>query len=223
MKILSDKYTLRARVFPAVLGVIPFALVLKFVPIEPVLLKVVTAGIFSSALVYVSTQFIIRIPAKMFEDWLFSNGLYMPTTNFLLYKDFEYQDQFKDNIRSQIQRDFGITLSSKEEETIDEVTARRKIKDATKLMINKVKGGYLLLKHNYEYGFSRNLWSSSIFGLIGSLLLTYLSIVSNDKTMMITSVVLGGLYLLYVFFGFLLIKYVGKLYARKLIEEYYEN
>jgi hypothetical protein len=223
MKILSDKYTLRARVFPAVLGVIPFALVLKFVPIEPVLLKVVTAGIFSSALVYVSTQFIIRIPAKMFEDWLFSNGLYMPTTNFLLYKDFEYQDQFKDNIRSQIQRDFGITLSSKEEETIDEVTARRKIKDATKLMINKVKGGYLLLKHNYEYGFSRNLWSSSIFGLIGSLLLTYLSIVSNDKTMMITSIALGGLYLLYVFFGFLLIKYVGKLYARKLIEEYYEN
>lgn len=223
MKILFDKYTLRARVFPAVLGVIPFALVLKFTPIEPVLLKILTAGIFSSALVYVSTQFIIRIPAKMFEDWLFSNGLYMPTTNFLLYKDFEYQDQFKDNIRSQIQRDFGITLSSKEEETIDEVTARRKIKDATKLMINKVKGGYLLLKHNYEYGFSRNLWSSSIFGLIGSLLLTYLSIASNDKTMMITSIVLGSLYLLYVFFGFLLIKYVGKLYARKLIEEYYEN
>ena len=223
MKILTDKYTLRARVFPAVLGVIPFALVLKFVPIEPVLLKVVTAGIFSSALVYLSTQFIIRIPAKMFEDWLFSNGLYMPTTNFLMYKNFEYQDQFKDNMRSQILRDFGITLSSKEEEVVDEITARRKIKDVTKLMINKVKGGYLLLKHNYEYGFSRNLWSSSIFGLIGSLILLYLSILNNERTMVVTSIVFGGLYLLYVLFGFLLIKYVGKLYARKLIEEYYEN
>ncbi len=223
MKMLSDKYTLRARIFPAVLGVIPFALILKFVPVEPVLLKVMTAGIFSTALVYVSTQFIIRIPAKMFEDWLFSNGLYMPTTNFLLYKDFEYQDQFKDNIRKQIQRDFSIILSSKKEEVEDETAARRKIKDATKLMINKVKGGYLLLKHNYEYGFSRNLWSSSIFGLIGSMVLVYFSISNNDKALAITSIVLSSLYLLYIFFGFLLIKYVGKLYARKLIEEYYEK
>jgi hypothetical protein len=223
MKTLFDKYTLRARIFPAVLGVIPFALTLKFIPIEPILLKIVTAGIFSTALVYVSTQFIIRIPAKMFEDWLFSNGLYMPTTNLLMYKDFEYQDQFKDNIRSQIQRDFGITLSSKEEEIADEVSARRKIKDATKLMINKVKGGYLLLKHNYEYGFSRNLWSSSIFGLVGSLILLYISIANNNESMMTISISFGLVYLLYISFGFLLIKYVGKLYARKLIEEYYEN
>lgn len=223
MKILADTYTIRARIFPAVLGVIPLALVLKFVPIEPVLLKVVTAGIFSTALIYVSTQFIIRIPAKMFEDWLFSNGLYIPTTNFLMYKDSEYHDQFKDNIRFQIQRDFGIILSSKEEETTDEISARRKIKDATKLMINKVKGGYLLLKHNYEYGFSRNLWSSSIFGLVGSAILLYFSSVENYKPMIVISVVLGVLYLLYISFGFLLIKYTGKLYARKLIEEYYEN
>jgi ABC-type Mn2+/Zn2+ transport system permease subunit len=90
-------------------------------------------------------------------------------------------------------------------------------------MINKVKGGYLLLKHNYEYGFSRNLWSSSIFGLVGSLILLYISIANNNESMMTISISFGLVYLLYISFGFLLIKYVGKLYARKLIEEYYEN
>lgn len=223
MKIFADTYTIRARIFPAVIGVIPFALVLSFVPVEPLLLKVVTAGIFSTALVYFGTQFVVRIPAKMFEGWLFSNGLYMPTTNLLLYKDIEYQDQFKDNIRSQIQRDFNISLSSKEEEIEDETSARRKIKDATKLMINKVKGGYLLLKHNYEYGFSRNLWSSSLFGTIGAGILFYFSKIEGNKILVITAIVLLCFYLFYLVFGYLLIKYTGKLYARKLIEEYYEN
>jgi hypothetical protein len=41
--------------------------------------------------------------------------------------------------------------------------------------------------------------------------------------MMTISISFGLVYLLYISFGFLLIKYVGKLYARKLIEEYYEN
>src|SRR6218665_511489 len=171
MKILTDKYTMVARILPAVLGVIPFVLTLKFVPIEPIILKILTAGIFSTALVYVTAQFIIRIPAKMFEDWLFSNGLHMPTTNLLLYKDLEYQDQFKDNIRLQIQKDFKITLSSKTEEEIDVVS----------LMISKVKRGYLLLKHNYEYGFSRNMWSSSILGTTGSLVLLYFSVINKEK------------------------------------------
>lgn len=214
---------MRARVFPATLGVVPFALLLKFVPIEPILFKVFTAGIFSAALIYVATQFIIRIPAKMFEDWLFSNGLNMPTTNLLLYKDLEYSDEFKDNIRSKISKNFNINLSSKKEELNDELIARRKIKDATRLMISKVKGGHLLLKHNYEYGFSRNLWSSSILGALGSYVLLYFSIANNDQALISLATAFLFLYVLYILFGYLLIKYVGKLYARKLIEEYYEN
>lgn len=221
MKFLADKYTIRARVFPAALGAVPFALALKFVPIEPIILKVLTAGVFSAALIYVSTQFIIRIPAKMFEDWLFSSGLNMPTTNLLLYKNLEYTDQFKNNIRSQISRDFNIILSSKEEEARDEITARRKIKDATRLMIGKVKSGHLLLKHNYEYGFSRNLWSSSIVGTIGSLMLLYLAIVNGHKMFIAIAAGMATVYIFYIIFGHFLIKYTGKLYARKLIEEYY--
>lgn len=222
MKFIADKYTMKARIFPAVLGVIPFALLVNFIPIEPILLKTI-AGIFSAALVYFATQFVVRIPAKMFEEWLFSNGLHMPTTNFLLYNNLEYQDEFKDNIRSQINRDFNITLSSKAEELRDEMTARRKIKDVTRLMIGKVKGGYLLLKHNYEYGFSRNLWSSSILGAIGSIILLVLAMTKNSENFVIISACLTIFYILYIIFGHYLIKYTGKLYARKLIEEYYEN
>ena len=223
MKFLTDPYTIKARIFPSALGVIPFALVLKFVPIEPMILKFTTAGIFSTVLIYIFTQFIIRIPAKIFEDWLFSNGLHMPSTNLLLYKNLEYSDEFKNNIRSQIQRDFNLSISSKKAESENEVIARRKIKDATKLMIGKVKGGHLLLKHNYEYGFSRNLWSSSIVGIIGSLSLIYFSRINHHKILFIIGVILAITYTLYVIFGHLLIKYTGKLYAKKLIEEYYEN
>jgi hypothetical protein len=223
MNFLADKYTMRARVFPAALGVIPFALALKFISVEPMFLKVVTVGIFSAALIYIVTQFIIRIPAKMFEDWLFSNGLRMPTTDLLLYKDLEYSDQFKDNIRSQISKDFAIDLLSRKDEARDEATARRKIKDATRLMIGKVKSGYLLLKHNYEYGFARNLWSSSAIGALGSLTLLFLSTNNHQKSLEIIAIILGVIYIGYLIFGHLLIKYMGKLYAKKLIEEYYEK
>lgn len=214
---------MRARVFPAALGVIPFALALKFITIEPMILKVATVGVFSAALIYIATHFIIRIPAKMFEDWLFSNGLNMPTTDFLLYKNSEYSDQFKDNIRSQIIRDFSINLSSRKDEAEDEDMARRKIKDATKLMISKVKGGYLLLKHNYEYGFARNLWASSIIGIIGSLSLLFFATSNHHKSLITVAIILIVAYICYVIFGHILIKYTGRLYARKLIEEYYEK
>lgn len=223
MKFFVDKYTMMARVFPSALGVIPFIFVLNFVPIESVFLKIVTTGVFSTALIYIFTQFFIRIPAKMFEDWLFSNGLKMPTTDLLLYKDLEYSDQFKNNIRSQIKRDFNISLSSKKEEFSDEIGARRKIKDATRLMIGKVKGGYLLFKHNCEYGFSRNIWSSSIIGAVGSLVLLFLAANNRNKIFIIVALTLIFLYVCYILFGHFLIKYTGKLYARKLIEEYYEN
>ena len=130
---------------------------------------------------------------------------------------------FKDNLRHQIKKDFNLELSSKKHELEDELLARRNIKDAVKLIIKKVKDGHLLLKHNYEYGFTRNLWSASIIGLIGSIILLVISLSDMNGTLLSLAITLGIFYLLYLIFGHFVIKYVGKLYAKKLIEEYYEN
>jgi len=222
MKYFPDKYTLRARVFPTTLGVLPFIFIFKFVPIDTIFLKITVGGVVSSALIYLATH-AIRIPAKMFEDWLFSSGLHMPTTNLLLYRDSYYDEQTKDKIRLKIKSDFDITLFTKDEEVLDEVAARRKIKDATKFIINRIKDGHLVLKHNYEYGFFRNFWSASIVGLFSSILLLLVSLAHASNLFVYLALFLSVLYMSYIMFGFLLIRYVGTLYARKLIEEYYES
>ena len=223
MKHFLDEYTLHARLIPTVLGIVPFVIIFNLLPVDSTVLKVFFTGIFSIAITYFVMQFLIRLPAKIFEDFLFSNGLKMPTTELLLYKNDEYQSEFKNNVRDKILNDFNIKMPTKKMEEDNELESRKKIKDSVKLMISRVKNGYLLFKHNYEYGFFRNLWSASLFGLIGSVLLAYLSNINNYSTLLTVSIILMAIYFLYLIFGFLIIKYAGKQYAKKLIEEYYEQ
>ena len=223
MKIFMNKYTFHARFLPTVLGIIPFIFIFGLLPISSTVLKVLSTGALSIALTYFVMNFAVRLPAKMFEEWLFSNGLKMPTTQLLMYSNDEYQDKFKDEIRNKIFQDFNIKIPSKKSEIEDEKLSRRCIKDVIKLIIGKVKDGHLLLKHNYEYGFFRNLWASSLLGLVGSLILIFISIVNNLNILMWSSIGLFVAYCLYMLFGHLIIKYTGKLYAKKLIEEYFSQ
>jgi len=175
----------------------------------------------STILLYAFNQYFVRVPSKMFEDFLFKNQLYFPTTTFLLYSDHEYSDDFKDKMRESIFSDFALKLPNKETETKNEVEARKQIKEAVRVIIGKVKDGYLVLQHNIEYGFVRNLWGASIIGVLSSLLLIY----SSDTASLIATIgtiLLVG-YVIYVLFGFVIIKYFGRAYARKLIEEYYKT
>lgn len=210
---MTNKYTLIARIFPSLIGIIPFIILFVFyVNIQSTVLKLFT-GVLYTALAYFFSQFFVRLPSKRYEEWLFENGLKMPTTNLLLYSSNEYSDQFQDSIRTKIKSDFNIDLLNKEQELKDKLQARKLIRDVVKLMIGKVKQGSLVLQHNTEYGFFRNLWGASIIGFLSSCVLLYFSDTKYSIIMMI-------LYGLYILSGHFIIKFVGGLYGKKLIEEY---
>lgn len=224
MKIFSQ-YNVIARIFPTIIGLIPFFIFQYFflnniLSIDSVIASVVGNIGLSTILLYAFNQYFVRIPSKMFEDWLFGKQLYFPTTSFLLYSDDEYSDDFKDKIRQSINSDFSIQLPNKEEEKKDEKAARKRIKEVIRLIIGKVQDGYLVLQHNIEYGFVRNLWGASLVGLLGSALLICFA-APTDPLGAIGKVLVAA-YGLYALFGFLFMKYFGKAYARKLIEEYYK-
>lgn len=224
MKIFSQ-YNIIARVFPAIIGLVPlfifqYVFLGNMLSIDSVIASVVGNIGLSTILLYTFNQYFVRIPSKMFEDWLFGNQLYFPTTSLLLYSDGEYSDEFKDEMRQSINSDFSIQLPNKEEEVKDEVATRKRIKEAVRIIIGKVKGGYLVLQHNIEYGFVRNLWGASIVGTLGSLLLV--SVAEPQSSLNLLGTTLTIVYALYMLFGFLVIKYFGRAYAKKLIEEYYK-
>lgn len=135
-----------------------------------------------------------------------------------MYSDDEYSSEFKDQIRQAVKRDLSIQLPTADDEHKNEKDARKRIKDSIRVIIGKVKDGYLVLQHNIEYGFVRNLWGASLSGIFGSLLLIFLSEpLSLLRTVGVICLIGYGLYLC---FGFVVIKYFGRAYARKLIEEY---
>lgn len=152
---------------------------------------------------------------------MFGKQLYFPTTNLLMYSNDEYSSEFKDQIRQSVNKDFSIQLPTAEDEKKDEKDARKRIKDVVRVIIGKVKDGYLVLQHNIEYGFVRNLWGASLVGILGSTLLMSVSVSASPLYLIgkIFLIVFG----IYLVFGFLVIKYMGHAYARKLIEEYYKT
>lgn len=224
MKIFS-KYNMIARIFPTIIGLIPLFIFQYFFlnnifSIDSIIASMAGNIGLSTILLYAFNQYFVRIPSKIFEDFLFGKQLYFPTTSFLLYSDDEYSNDFKDKIRQSINSDFSIQLPTRREEMKDEKAARKRIKEAVRVIIGKVKDGYLVLQHNIEYGFVRNLWGASLVGVLGSLLLIYISLPTNplNKIGVFFSIAYG----FYVLIGFVIIKYFGRAYARKLIEEYYK-
>lgn len=224
MKIFTT-YNLIARIFPTIIGLIPLFVFQYFFlnnlwSIDSLIASAVGNVGLSTILLYAFNQYFVRIPSKIFEDFLFGKQLYFPTTNILMYSDSEYSNEFKDQIRQAINNDFAIQLPTAKEENDDEKGSRRRIKDAIRVVIGKVKDGYLVLQHNIEYGFVRNLWGASLTGLFGSTLLLCLSAPSSPLFLVGKVFAIG--FSIYLVFGFLIIKYAGHQYARKLIEEYYK-
>ncbi len=216
-------YTLVARIFPTIIGLLPFFVfqyifLNNIVSIDSVIISAVGNVSLPTIILYAFNQYFVRIPSKLFEDFLFKKRLWFPTTSFLLYSNKEYTDDFKDRIRELVATDFRIQLPDKEAELKSELEARKRISEVIGVIIGKVKDGHLVLQHNIEYGFVRNLWGASLVGIFGSLLVIYTINPASLawKVCAISFIV----YLAYLLFGFVIIRYLGRAYARKLIEEY---
>lgn len=226
---LPSRYFIMARLAPAAICAVPFLIFNTFF-LSNSLTGVVEAvssaklvGNLSMSFVFIILLALIgrSISKDLFERaWFKADETRMPTTELLLHKNTEYSPELKQRLFQNIEQDFGIHIFSAAEEDADEVGARKRIAEAVAAVRQRVKDGRLLLQHNIEYGFFRNLAGCSFIALVMSIVNICLFYTKSNRPLLIASICLLGLYLLPLTFAKSLMKAHGYRYARVLTQEY---
>jgi hypothetical protein len=175
-KILSP-YTVFARYLPSLLSALPFFVIWYFLS-ENVQLKGLASFILSIRLPYVKEiaffwvflhfySLIIREISKYFERKYFTGdeAIGFPTTYLMMYSNSMLSDSYKDTYRKLILKRFDIELLNKKDEGANIDEARKRLDEATGLVREELKDGYLVLKHNIWFGSLRNLIGGTIISI----------------------------------------------------------
>ena len=83
-----------------------------------------------------------------------------------------------------------------------------------------LRNNKMLLQHNIEYGFFRNLVGGSVLACVFSIALIIASFLQFNEMMKVTSIIMLVVYLLPIVFSKPLIKYHGRNYANVLFDQY---
>jgi hypothetical protein len=224
-----NKYTLVARVFPTILSSIPIFILLHYLlsaEIKTLLGTVSYLEISGNVTIqlivlYLLTQTSRFLGKEVFENLYFHNETSMPTTEFLLYSDNTYSLEYKNRIRELAVNKFQLRPPNEEGEKNNIEEARKQLGEIVALIRHSVGNGKLLLQHNTEYGFIRNLIGGSLFGYIfGAINIYYFLKISPNHTAYILSLVLTIAYLLILILSRFLIFRFGEIYAKRLYTEF---
>ena len=170
-ELVKDSYQRQARVFPALLVILPLLvpLVCVFGPKNPILTGLV--GLVGGCGVIYLMASIARGRGKKLEDRLIAVWGGMPTTIALRHRDSSIDSVSKERYHQLITSKLGIKMPSASDEQHDPercdeiyVGATRKLRERTR----NTKG--LLLKENIAYGFHRNLLAMKPVGIAFCLL-----------------------------------------------------
>lgn len=225
----SNFYYLKARLFPSVLTTIPI-IVLYHNFILPIYqdelektfsaLPLVTTGIFSGAIFFLFTQINRLISKEFFQKRHFEDEMNMPTTNMLLHGNTFYEPEIKKTIHAKIENKFGLMLPSHQEEINDEKRSRKLISTMVSQIRNSLRDNAILLQHNFEYGFIRNLIGGSPIALLFSIIDFVISLFKNDYKLISVSVFLFLIYGSILILNKVLIRKYGEYYAKVLFEQF---
>ncbi len=224
---MFNKYTREARFFPTIISAIPILLFQysffnKEISDFLVFLgNIEIAGNITISIVVL--YFVSQLNRFISKTFFEKEEIYMPTTDFLLFQNSEYSKEYKKNIYEKLEKDFDIKLPSKLSQEEDELNSRKRISEAMSLARKKVGNGKLLLQHNIEYGFWRNLSGGSILAILFSGITAHLSFAQDKNTIFAVSFILLSIFSIILIFNKFFIDRVGKLYARVLIQEYMES
>ncbi|NGM72762.1 hypothetical protein [Sphingobacterium sp. SGL-16] len=226
---INNPYYLKARLFPTVLTSIP-ALFLynKFVAplyhnqLESIYaaLPTITNVIFSSAIIFLLVQINRFVSKEIFQRLYFKDEINMPTTNLLLKSNTELETTIKQKIEDKIKNKFDLTLLSAVEELADEPRARKLIATTVSQIRNTLRDNSLILQHNIEYGFFRNLIGGSFLAFIISIIILLLSQSNGDVATTNLGFILSSIYFLPIILSKVIIDNYGKYYAKILYEQF---
>lgn len=227
------KYSLKARYFPAIISILP-VVVFNYFYLSPYI-----AGLFKEfenislivsniSIPVIALYLVVQInrftSKELFEKRIFKDELHMPTTNLMLFSTNFLTDDLKTNLREKIKSDFHIKLFNKAEEIENENLARKKIVEAMSQIRLKVKNGKLVLQHNIEYGFARNLLGGSVLGsLFSAWDLIFFDSIHHDGFAFKVSAVMVVAFALILLFNKPILEFFGYNYAKVLINEYQQS
>jgi hypothetical protein len=224
-----NNYYFKARLFPTVLTAIP-AIILynKFVAnlyhdkLENIYegLPTITDVIFSGSIIFLFVQINRFLSKEIFQKLYFKDEINMPTTNLLLKSNSELEISIKQKIEDKIKNKFDINLLSSAEETADEQRARKLILTIVSQIRNLLRDNALLLQHNIEYGFFRNLIGGSFIAFVISLIIVAFSHYTGDIATRDLGWILTCVYFLPILLSKLIINKYGKYYAKILYEQF---
>ncbi|WKW45487.1 hypothetical protein P3875_06760 [Myroides sp. JBRI-B21084] len=224
-----NTYYLKARLFPTVLTSIP-ALILynNFVAslyhdkLENIYtaLPIITDLVFSGAIIFLLVQINRFLSKEIFQRLYFKDEINMPTTNLLLKSNNELEISIKQKIDEKIKNKFDITLLSSIEESADEPRARKLIATTVSQIRNVLRDNSLLLQHNIEYGFFRNLIGGSFLAFAISLIILISSYYTGDIATRNLGFILTSIYFLPIILSKVIINRYGKYYAKILYEQF---
>jgi hypothetical protein len=224
-----NNYYLKARLFPTVLTSIPaiiaynkFVATLYHDKLENIYsaLPTITNIILSSALVFLLVQINRFISKEIFQRIYFKDEINMPTTNILLKSNSEIESSIKQKLEDKIKSKFDISLLPAVEETSDELRARKLIATSVSQIRNILRDNSMLLQHNIEYGFFRNLIGGAFLAFIISLIIVVFSFYAGDLATKNLGWILTIIYFLPILLSKVIINRYGKYYAKILYEQF---
>lgn len=228
MKLKFSSYTIIARFFPCIITALPLFVLWYFISdIEELRnlasflssLKFYGAISLSVVFLYLFAQ-IIRITSKLFQKKYFINHEGFPTTYLMYYRNNQLSKDVKDKYREKIKRAFDLDLLNEQEEKVKAAESRKRLDEATQLVISHIGKGKLIEKHNIWYGFFRNLIGGTIYSLIFCILNIVVGFIFPYRQLIIYSVVMFIIYLFVFVFRRQILMQNAEAYAKKLIFEF---
>ncbi|MFH1029928.1 MAG: hypothetical protein V1770_01560 [bacterium] len=143
----------------------------------------------------------------------------MPTTNFLLYSNNQFTEEYKNDIRRRIYDSVDVKIPNKKNEEKNELLSRKRIVEAMGIIRIMCEDNELLLQHNTEYGFFRNLIGGSVIALPSSLFFAFVFFYNGQTNSIAGNFLLGlaSIFLILLIFSKHLIKEFGENYAHILL------
>lgn len=220
-----EEYNLKARYFPAFIVLFPFSIMI-YQLISPEYFSLLKDNLFihvssqlstNICLIFLLSHIIRYFGKNLFEANIYDNELDFPTTKYLLISDSYFTEDYKNSIKKKAENDFNIKFPSFNLEKENLKIAKKEISEIVGLIRAKVGKGKLLLQHNIEYGFTRNLIGGSI--LVTPICIVNFFVLNSLTLITINSVVLIFFSMLLIFSSRILNKF-AELYAKRLFIEY---
>ena len=223
-----DDYDYKSRAIPAVIALVPY-FVLSWVLIDKIPIqgwmaicsRLGALAVMSVAGLYLLASVSRALSVYFWEKRVFDDGYSFPTTRILLYSDMNLSKQYKRHLRKTIECQSHIKLPSKKSESEDNVSARRVIADAVKIVKLATRGCPLTRQAMIDYGMYRNLLGASGLGLFASIpLALWGKVLSGAWTYTVIGACLTLIYLVVLWSGDTIISWAGTRYAERMFEDY---